>query len=99
MELDGGWLRMRLQLPPEEARQYRLVIHPVSDVQGEVQGRLAAAALESTNIIRVSYRSPDPILAPQILNGATVALQGFGEDRVRIQAERDLVSRHSSNVG
>ena len=88
--LDGGWLRMKLQMPPEESRRYRLVLRPVSEVQGEVQGRLAAAALESTNIIQVSYRSPDPILAPRILNGATAALQGFGEDRVRLQAERDL---------
>ena len=90
MDLDGGWLRLKLQLPPEESRRYRLVIHPVTAVQGEVQGRLVAAALQSTNIIRVSYRNADPILAPQILNGATVALQGFGEDRVRVQAERDL---------
>ena len=89
-ELDGGWLRLRTQLPPGEARRYRLVIHPVLAVQGEVQGRLAAATLESTNIIQVSYRSPDPILAPKILNGATVALQSFGEARVRQQAERDL---------
>ena len=90
MDLDGGWLRLKLQLPPEESRRYRLVIHPVTAVQGEVQGRLVAAALQSTNIIQVSYRNADPILAPQILNGATVALQGFGEDRVRVQAERDL---------
>ena len=89
-ELDGGWLRLRTQLPPGEARRYRLVIHPASGVQGEVQGRVAAATLESTNIIQVSYRSPDPILAPKILNGATVALQSFGEARVRQQAERDL---------
>ena len=88
--LDGGWLRLRLQPPPEEARRYRVVIHPASAVLGEVQGRLAAAALESTNIIRVSYRSPDPILAPKILNAATAALQSFGADRVRLRAERDL---------
>ena len=43
--LDGGWLRMKLQMPPEESRRYRLVLRPVSEVQGEVQGRLAAAAL------------------------------------------------------
>ena len=90
VELDGGWLRLRLQLPPEESRRYRLVVRLVSEIQGEVQGPLAAVALASTNIIQVSYRSADPILAPQILNGATVALQGFGEDRVRVQAERDL---------
>ena len=89
-ELDGGWLRLRLQLPPEEARRYGLVVHPISGVQGEVQGRLAAAAMESTNIIQVSYRSPDPILAPKILNAATRALQSFGEARVRQQADRDL---------
>ena len=89
-EMDGGWLRLKLQPPPEEARQYGLVVHPVTAVQGEVQGRVGAAALERTNIVRVSYRSPDPILAPKILNAATAALQGFGEARIRRQAERDL---------
>lgn len=90
VELDAGWLKLRLQLPPEEDRRYRLLIRTENEVQGEIQGKLVAAALESTNIIQVSYDSYDPILAPKILNGATLALQGFGADRVRVQAERDL---------
>ena len=88
--LDIGLLRLTPKPPPNEDRRFGLVIHPTSQVQGEVQGRLAAESLEQTNIVYVSYRGPDPILAPKILNGATAALQSFGRDRVRERAQREL---------
>ena len=88
--LDIGLLRLTPQPPPSEDRRFGLVIHPASQVQGEVQGRLAAEPLESTNIVVVAYRGPDPVLAPKILDAATAALQSFGRDRVRDGAQREL---------
>ncbi len=88
--LDIGLFRLTPQPPPNEARSFGLVIYPASQVTGEVQGRLAARPRERTNIVSLSYRGPDPILAPRILNGATAALQGFGRDRVRDRARREL---------
>ena len=88
--LDLGLLRLTPQPPPNENRTFGLVVHPTENVQGEVQGRLAAEALESTNIVYVGYRGSDPILAPRILNEATSALQSFGRDRVRERAQREL---------
>jgi len=88
--IDLGVLRITPQPPPTLERTYGVTIHPATDVRNEVQGRLAAESLESTNIVYVAYRGPDPILAPRILNEATVALQGFGRDRVRDGAEREL---------
>ena len=88
--LDMGLLRLTPQPPPNEDRVFGLVIHPNSSVQYEVQGRVGAVPLESTNIVSVSYRGADPILAPKILNEATAALQDFGLDRVRDRAQREL---------
>ena len=88
--LDIGLLRLTPQPPPNEDRTFGLVVYPTSDVLGEVQGRLAAESLESTNIVYVGYRGADPILTPRILNGATAALQSFGRDRVRDRAQREL---------
>ena len=88
--LDIGLLRLTPQPPPNEARSFGLVIYPASQVTGEVQGRLAAQPRARTDIVSVSYRGPDPILAPRILNGATAALQSFGRDRVRDRAQREL---------
>ncbi len=88
--LDIGQLRLTPQPPPDEGRRFSLVIRPATEVQGEVQGRLAAESLESTNIVHVGYRGSDPILAPRILNEATAALQSFGRDRVRDRAQREL---------
>ena len=88
--LDIGLLRLTPQPPPNEDRTFGLLVYPTSDVQGEVQGRLAAEALESTNIVYVGYRGPDQILAPRVLNAATAALQSFGRDKVRDRAQREL---------
>ncbi len=88
--LDIGSLRLTPVPPPNENRRFGLVLRPASQVQGEVQGRLAAESLDQTNIVYVSYRGPDPILAPKILDGAAAALQGFGRDRVRDRAQREL---------
>ena len=88
--LDIGLLQLTPQPPPNVTRSFGLVIYPTSNVLGEVQGRLSAQSLESTNIVFVGYRGPDPILAPKILNAATAALQGFGRDKVRDRAQREL---------
>ena len=88
--LDMGLLRLTPQPPPNEDRLFGLVIHPTTSVQYEVQGRVGAQPLQSTNIVSVSYQGADPILAPKILNGATAALQEFGLDRVRDRAQREL---------
>ena len=88
--LDMGLLRLTPQPPPNEDRSYGLLIRPTSGVQNEVLGRLGAESVESTNIVSLGYRGPDPILAPKILNGATTALQGFGRDQVRDRAQREL---------
>ena len=88
--LDIGLLRLTPQPPPNEDRTFGLVVYPTSQVQGEVQGRLSAESLESTNIVYVGFRGPDPVLAPRILNEATAALQSFGRDRVRDRAQREL---------
>ena len=44
--LDIGLLRLTPQPPPNEDRTFGLVVYPTTDVQGEVQGRLAAEALD-----------------------------------------------------
>lgn len=88
--LDMGLLRLTPQPPPNDDRTFTLLVSPTSAVQGEVQGRLAAESVVSTNIVRVGYRGPDPTLARKILNGATAALQSFGRDKVRDQAQRAL---------
>ena len=88
--LDGRSVRLTPRPPPTEDRLYGLRIYPIDAVRYEVQGRLVATSLESTNIVQVSYRGPDPILAPKILNSASAALQGFGRDKVRDRAEREL---------
>ena len=88
--LDGRSVRLTPRPPPTEDRLYGLRIYPIAAVQNEVRGRLIATSLELTNIVQVSYRGPDPILAPRILNSAAAALQGFGRDKVRDRAEREL---------
>jgi tyrosine-protein kinase Etk/Wzc len=90
MVLDIGMLRLTPQPPPDEDRSYGLVIRQTSDVQNEVLGRVGAEWVESTNIVSLSFRGPDPILAPRILNGATAALQGFGVEKVRDRAQLQL---------
>ena len=60
--LDIGLLRLTPQPPPNEDRTFGLVVYPTSQVQGEVQGRLSAESLESTNIVYVGFRGPDPVL-------------------------------------
>jgi hypothetical protein len=69
--LDVGLVRLTPQPPPEEIRVYELVIHPAT----QVQGSLGAKPLESTNIVLVAYWGADPMLAPEILNEDTAALQ------------------------
>ena len=88
--LDLGLLRLTPQPPPNEDRRFGLVIHPTDNVLGEVQGRVSAESLQSTNIVYVRYRGPDPILGPKILDAATAALQNFGRDRVREGAQNEL---------
>ena len=66
------------------------MVHPATNIQGEVQGSLGAESLASTNVVLVAYRGPDPLLAPKILDRATAALQAFGRDRVRDGAQREL---------
>jgi succinoglycan biosynthesis transport protein ExoP len=88
--LDMGLLRLTPQPPPNDDQTFSLLVSPTSNVQGEVQGRLSAESVVSTNTVRVGYRGPDVILAPKILNGATAALQSFGRDKVRDQARRAL---------
>ena len=95
-ELDIGLLRLTPQPPPNEARSYGLVTYPAGQVIGEVQGRLAAQPRARTNIVSVSYRGPDPILPPRILNRATAALQSFGRDRVETEPNGSSIS--SSNA-
>ena len=88
--LDMELLRLTPQPPPTEDRRFGLVISPTTSVQYEVLGRVGAEPIESTNIVAVSYRGADPILAPRILNAATAALQDFGLDRVRERTQREL---------
>ena len=90
MVLDMELLRLTPQPPPGEERSYGLVIRPTNDVQYEVLGRVDAESVESTNIVSLGYQGDDPILAPKILNAATAALQGFGRDKVRDRAQREL---------
>jgi uncharacterized protein involved in exopolysaccharide biosynthesis len=90
MVLDMELLRLTPQPPPNEDRSYGLVIRPTSDVQNEVLGRVGAESVESTNIVSLGFQGPDPIMAPKILDGEMAALQGFGRDKVRDQAQREL---------
>ena len=88
--LDIEMLRLTPRPPPNEDRSFGLVIRPTTDVQNEVLGRLGAQSVNLTNLVSVSYRGADPIMAPKILDGATGALQSFGRDRVRDGARREL---------
>ena len=88
--LNMGLLRLTPQPPPNEERQYGLVIRPTSTVQNEVLGRLGAESVDLTNLVSLGYRGGDPILAPKILNAATAALQNFGREKIRVRAQRQL---------
>ena len=88
--LNMGLLRLTPQPPPNEERQYGLVIRPTSTVQNEVLGRLGAESIDLTNLVSLGYRGGDPILAPKILNAATAALQSFGREKIRVTAQRQL---------
>ena len=88
--LDMGLLRLTPQPPPNEERQYGLVIRPTDVVQYEVLGRLGAESVDLTNIVSLGYRGSDPILAPKILDAAAAALQNFGREKVRVTAQRQL---------
>ena len=90
MVLDMGLLRLTPQPPPNEERQYELVIRPTDVVQHEVLGRLGAESVDLTNIVSLGYRGTDPILAPKILNEAAAALQNFGREKIRVTAQRQL---------
>ena len=63
--LDGRSVRLTPRPPPTEDRLYGLRIYPIDAVQYEVQGRLVATSLESTNIVQVSYRAPTRFSRPR----------------------------------
>lgn len=88
--LDAGTVRFVPNPPPGEARVYDVRIDPVSQVAQEVSANITAQRRENTNIIDANYLSPDPVLAPQILNAAVVQLRKLGAERVVQQAEKDV---------
>jgi len=88
--LDAGTLRFVPQPPPAEQRVYALNLVPAQNVVGEVRGNIAASPRENTNIIDVTYTSPDPVLAPKILNEAGDALREYGARKVSVSASQDV---------
>lgn len=88
--LDAGLLRFTPRPPPREARDYPLQIIPRDRAVNLVRARLSATPRENTNIIDVTYTSPDPLLAPRILNGAGQALREYGARRFRVAASAEV---------
>ncbi len=86
--LDAGFVSFVLQPPPDENRIHDLEIVPVTAVQGEAS--FSATPREATNIVDVSLIHADPMLVPEILNQAGIALREKGAERVRQQARADI---------
>ncbi|HEX9885631.1 MAG TPA: polysaccharide biosynthesis tyrosine autokinase, partial [Longimicrobiales bacterium] len=90
--LDAGAISFTLQPPPREDRIYGLRVVPSEAVAGEITGALTASPRgESTNIIDVFYVSPDPVLAPRVLNAMAAELRDRGARRVAQQAAQSIV--------
>lgn len=88
--LDAGFLRFVPRPPPGERRRFDLALLPPEQRIDEVRQNLSARPRENTNIIDVSYTSPDPVLAPSILNEAAEALRRQGARKVSVAAQRDV---------
>lgn len=88
--MNAGFVEFVLQPPPREERSYTLDIIAATAAAAEVRGGIYAAPRESTDIIDVSYTSPDPSLAPQVLNVAAAALRAYGARRISAQAVQDV---------
>lgn len=88
--LDAGFVRFTPVAPPREERVYTVGVVPTDDVVPEVRGGLSATPRESTDIIDARYTSPDPVLAPEVLNAAAHALREYGARRVSAQARQDV---------
>jgi capsular exopolysaccharide synthesis family protein len=86
--LDAGFVSFLLQPPPDESRIHDLEIVPLVAVQGEAS--FSATPREATNIVDVSLIHADPVLVPEILNQAGIALREKGAERVRQQARADI---------
>ncbi len=86
--LDAGFVGFVLQPPPDEGRIHHLEIVPLAAVQGEAS--FTATPREATNIVDVALIHPDPVLVPEILNQAGIALREKGAERVRQQARADI---------
>ena len=88
-ELDAGFVSFVLQALPadEEDRSFDMEIVPSASVIGEIS--MSAAPRVETNIVDVSLIHEDPVLVPQILNQAGLALRDYGAERVRQQARQD----------
>lgn len=85
-----GMLHFIAQPAPGEARNYGIVIAPARNFYGEITGFISAVPRDQTNIIDLTYTSPDPGLADDILNGAAQQLRQFGARRVSSQARGDI---------
>jgi len=59
-------------------------------VVGEIAGNLSATPRESTNLIDVYFLSPDPAIAPHVLNTAAAELRRRGAKRVGRRATADI---------
>lgn len=86
--LDAGTIRLVPQPSPAEQRAYPLSLVPARNVVGEVRNNISASPREDTNIIDVTYTSPDPVLAPRVLNEAAEALRDYGARKVSVAASQ-----------
>ena len=88
--VETAFLAFTVHSPPQEARVYGVDIMPRSMVVGEIAGNLSATPRESTNLIDVYFLSPDPAIAPHVLNAAAAELRRRGAERVGRRATADI---------
>ncbi len=88
--LDAGFLSFVVGAPPGEDRTFTLDVLPATVAAAEVTDNLSATSRENTNLIDAFYLSPDPVLAPGILNVAAHELRLWGARRVAQRASTDI---------
>jgi succinoglycan biosynthesis transport protein ExoP len=79
-----------LEPAPEEARTYAVDLVSTGVAAGEIQENLSATPRASTNLIDVYFISPDPVVAPRILNLVASELRQRGAERVARRATADI---------
>ncbi len=88
--LDAGGIRFTPLSPPGEDRTYTVTLVPRQEAVRAVRQNISATPRSNTNIIDVNFLSPDPQLAPQVLNRSVESLREHGARRVQMVASQEV---------